>query len=113
MRLVIILIAAVWGMSAVMAFAKTREKSADARMTAAYILLWPALVVTLLLNEPVPMWIAVPAMFGFIPWLMAGPHLWEISRDPSKSLPSEIIGIPKPYWAWGGLGALLLGILFS
>jgi hypothetical protein len=113
MRLVIILIAAVWGITAVMAFAKTREKSADARMTAAYILLWPVLVVTLLLNEPVPMWIAVPAMFGFIPWLMAGPHLWEISRDASKSLPSEIIGIPKLYWYWGGIGAVLLGILFS
>lgn len=113
MRLVIILIAAVWGISAVMAFAKTREKSADARMTAAYILLWPVLVITLLLNEPVPMWIAVPAMFGFIPWLMAGPHLWKISRDASKSLPNEIIGIPKPYWYWGGIGAVLLGVLFS
>jgi len=113
MRLVIILIAALWGIGAVLAFVRTREKSPDARLTAAYIVLWPALVVVLLLNEPVPMWIAVPAMFGFIPWLMAGPHLWEILQDPDKSRPDEIMGIPKPYWTWGGLGAVLLGIIFS
>jgi hypothetical protein len=113
MRLVIILIAALWGIGAVAAFAKTREKSPDARLTAAYILVWPALVVILLLNEPVPMWIAVPAMFGFVPWLMAGPHLWEILRDPSRSRPDEMIGIPRPYWLWGGAAAVLLGIVFG
>jgi hypothetical protein len=113
MRLVIVLIAALWGIASVAAFMRTRDKSPDARLTAAYILLWPILVVVLLLNEPVPMWIAVPTMFGFIPWLMAGPHLWEILRDPQKSRQDEIMGIPKPYWAWGGLGAVLLGIVFS
>jgi hypothetical protein len=113
MRLVLIVIAALWGVAAVMAFAKTREKSADAKLTAAYIVLWPALVVVLLINEPVPMWIAVPTMFGFIPWFMAGPHLWGILKDPARSRPDEIMGIPKPYWTWGGLGAVLLGILFS
>ena len=71
MRLVVILLAALWGIAAVLVFVRTQQKSADAKLTAAYILLWPLLVVTLILNEPVPMWIAVPAMFGFIPWLMA------------------------------------------
>jgi len=113
MRLVIILIAALWGIGAVAAFVRTRDKSPDARLTAAYILLWPVLVIILLLNEPVPMWIAVPAMFGFIPWLMAGPHLWQILQDPAQARPDEIMGIPRPYWAWGGLGAVLLGIIFS
>ena len=113
MRLVIILIAALWGAGAVMAFVKTGEKSPDAKLTAAYVVLWPALVVILLLNEPVPMWIAVPAMFGFIPWLMAGPHLWEVLQNQGKSRPDEIMGIPKVYWRWGGLGAVLLGIIFS
>ena len=113
MRLVVILIAALWGAAAVMAFARTREKSADAKLTAGYIILWPVLAVTLLLNEPVPLWIAVPAIFGFIPWLMAGPHLWAILKNPDSSRPNEVIGIPKPYWVWGGLGAVLLGIVFS
>ena len=113
MRLVIILIAVLWGIVAVFAFVQTRERSADAKLTAAYILLWPALAVTLLLNDPVPMWIAVPVMFGFIPWFMAGPHLWAVLHDQSASKPDEIMGIPKAYWTWGGLGAILLGILFS
>ncbi len=113
MRLVILLIAALWGIGAVLAFAKTREKSGDARLTAGYILAWPVLAVILLLNEPVPLWVAVPAVFGFIPWLMAGPHLWQVLRDPTASRPDEIIGIPRAYWAWGGLGAVLLGLVFS
>lgn len=113
MHLVVIFIAALWGIGAVLLFAKTHEKSPDARLTAAYILLWPALVVTLLLNEPVPMWIAVPTMFGFIPWLMAGPHLWAILKDREPNRPDEVMGIPKAYWTWGGLAAILLGIVFS
>ena len=113
MRLVVILIAAFWGIAAVLVFARTREKSVDAKLTAAYILLWPVLVVTLILNEPVPMWIAVPAMFGFIPWLMASPHLWAILKGRAEYRRDEVMGIPKAYWIWGGLGAILLGIIFS
>jgi len=112
-RLIIVVLAALWGIGAVLVFAKTQNKSPDAKLTAAYILLWPALVVLLLLNEPIPMWIAVPAMFGFIPWLMAGPHLWAILKDAATYRPGEVIGVPKAYWAWGGLGAVLLGIIFS
>lgn len=113
MRLVIVLIAALWGLAAVLLFVRTRETTLDARLTAAFIILWPAWVVVLLFNEPVPMLIAVPTMFAFIPWLMAGPHLWRILRDPSLAQPDEIMGIPKAYWAWGGLGAILLGLLFN
>jgi hypothetical protein len=113
MRLVVILIAALWGVGAVAAFVRTREKTLDAKLTAAFIFLWPALAVILLLNEPVPMLIAVPTMFGFIPWLMAGPHLWAVLQDPSRSRPDEIMGIPRAYWGWGGLASVLLGILFS
>ena len=36
-----------------------------------------------------------------------------IGKNRMGAVPNEIIGIPKPYWAWGGLGAVLLGILFS
>ena len=113
MRLVIVLIAALWGIGAVFVLAKTREKSPDAKLTAAYILLWPVLVVTLILNEPVPMWIAVPTMFGFVPWLMAGPHLWATLKGNAVERPDEVMGIPRSYWTWGGLGAILLGIVFS
>lgn len=113
MRIALIIIAALWGVAAVLAFAGTAEKSADARLTAAYIIAWPVLAVTLVLNEPVPMWIAVPAVFGFIPWFLAGPHLWEIIKYPSRSRADEVIGIPRDYWFWGGIGAVLLGLLFS
>jgi hypothetical protein len=113
MRLVVVLIAALWGIVAVLAFAQTSERSSDAKLTAAYIVLWPVLVVILLLNEPVPMWLAVPAVFGFIPWLMAGPHLWAVLKDPAQTRPDEVVGIPRAYWVWGGLGAILLGIVFN
>jgi len=113
MRLILILIVALWGIAAVVALVKTRDKSTDARLTAGYFLLWPTLAVVLILNEPVPLWIAVPAVFGFIPWFLSGPHLWAILKDPSQSRPDELIGIPKAYWGWGGLGAVLLGLLFG
>jgi hypothetical protein len=113
MRLVIVAIAALWGIAAVLAFAKTSERSQDAKLTAAYILLWPALAVALLLNEPVPLWLAVPVVFGFIPWLMAGPHLWAVLKDPAATHPDEIVGIPRAYWVWGGVAAVLLGLVFN
>ncbi len=113
MRLVIVIVAALWGIAAVWAFVKTSERSRDAQLTAAYIVLWPALAVTLALNEPVPLWLAVPVVFGFIPWLMAGPHLFAVLQDPAATRPDEVIGIPTLYWVWGGLGAILLGIVFG
>lgn len=113
MRIAIILLAMFWGMASVVAFAKGRNRGLDARLSSAYILLYPVLVVGLILNDPVPMWLSVPVAFGFIPWLLAGPHLWRILSDPSHSRADELIGIPRPYWAWGGLGALLLGLVFS
>lgn len=113
MRLLVIIVVALWGISGVLVLAKTREKSSDAKLTAAYILFWPALAVILMLNEPVPMWIAVPVMFGFVPWLMASPHLWAILKGTEVHRPDELMGIPRAYWTWGGLGAILLGIIFS
>lgn len=113
MRLVIILIAIAWGASAVWAFVWSTTKSRDAKMTAAYILLWPVVAVALLLNESVPLWLSVPVIFGFLPWLLAGPHLSAILRDPRASKPDEVIGIPRSYWKWGGIAAILLGLLFN
>jgi hypothetical protein len=113
MRIVLILIVATWGIIALLAFAATVHKSLDAKLTAAYLLGWPVLAIALVLNEPVPLWLAVPVMFGFLPWFLAGPHLYQIVRDPSRSQPDELIGIPLAYWKWGGLGAILLGILFN
>lgn len=113
MRVAIVLIAAIWGILAVLAFFKGRNRGRDARLSAVYILLYPVLAVTLILNDPVPLWLSVPVIFGFIPWLLAGPHLWRITVDPSRSRADEWIGIPRLYWLWGGLGALLLGLVFS
>ena len=113
MRVAIILIAALWGIAAVVALVRTRERPWDAKLTAAYILGYPVLVIALLLGQPVPMWIGVPAVFGFIPWLMAGPHLWRILRDPAQIKADEVIGIPRAYWFWGGLSAFALGIVFG
>lgn len=112
-RLVVILIAALWGVAAVLAFARTSDKPLDARLTAAYFLLWPVLAVVLFLNEPVPLWLGVPVLFGFLPWFLSGPHLWAVLRDPSMTRPDEIIGIPKAYWFWGGIGTVLLGLIFN
>ncbi len=113
MRLLIVAAAAIWGVVSVLAFARTRDKTADAKLSAAYILFYPALAVATFLNAPVPLWLGVPVVFGFLPWFLAGPHLWKVLRDPGASRPDELIGIPRSYWAWGGLGALLLGLVFA
>ena len=113
MRLVLILIVTLWGWAGLWAFAKTTHKSLDAKLTAAYLVAWPAAAIALLLNEPVPLWLSVPVVFGFVPWLMAAPHLWAVLKSPSASRPGELIGIPRAYWIWGGLGSLLLGLMFN
>ncbi len=113
MRLVLIAITALWGIGAIAAFVVTREKTLDAKLTAAYFGLWPAAAVLLFISQPVPLWIAVPVTFGFIPWFLSGPHLWSILQDPSRSNPDELVGIPRGYWKWGGLGAILLGFIFD
>jgi hypothetical protein len=113
MRFILLLIALSWGMFAVWGFIRSPIRSPDAKFTAAFIVAWPILATTLVLNQPAPLWLSVPIMFGFLPWLMAGPHLSAITRDPAASQPGEFIGIPRGYWTWGGAGALLLGILFN
>lgn len=113
MRLVLIALATLWGIGAVLALLQTREKTLDAKLTAAYFVGWPALLVLVYLNQPLPLWIGVPVMFGFVPWFLSGPHLWSVVRDPSQSKPDEIVGIPIGYWKWGSIGAVLLGILFN
>lgn len=113
MRILIITLAALWGLAAVGAFLLAQDQTTDAKLTAAYILGYPMWVVVLWLNEPVPMWMGVPAMFGLIPWILAGPHLWALVRNPTPARPGELMGIPKAYWVWGGIGSLLLGLLFK
>jgi len=113
MRVVLLLGAVLWGLVSLTTFFRARERTADGKLTASYIILWPLLLAVLILNQPVQMWLAVPVMFGFIPWVMAGPHLGETMKDPGCTRPDEIIGIPTAYWKRGGLGAMLLGILFN
>ncbi|MBK1720321.1 hypothetical protein [Thiocystis violacea] len=113
MRLVIILIVIFWGVGVVWVLAWSSGKSREARLTAAYLLGWPALAVILLLNEPVPPWLAAPVLLGFLPWLMAGPHLSAVIKDPTASRSDEIAGIPRAFWIWGGIGSVLLGLLFG
>jgi len=94
MRLVLIAIATLWGIGALFAFLRTRDKSLDAKLTAGYLVAWPALLVLVYLNQPLPLWIGLPVMFGFIPWFLAGPHLWEILKDPSRTRRGELVGTP-------------------
>lgn len=109
MRLVLIALAGLWAIGALIAFLQTREKPLEAKLTAAYLVMWPALLVLTYINQPVPLWVSVPIFFGFIPWFLAGPHLWSILKDPSRIAPGEIVGIPVGYWRWGSVAAVLLG----
>jgi hypothetical protein len=113
MRALLILLACLWAAGALIAFLQTRQRPLDAQLTAAYLVLWPALLVLLYINQPAPLWVSVPVFFGFIPWFLAGPHLWGILKDPARIQPGEVAGIPVGYWKWGGLGAVLLGVLFD
>ena len=109
MRLILIAIATLWGLGALLAFAMTARKSTEAKVTAAYFGGWPLLAFLVFVSQPVPLWVAVPVVFGFIPWFLSGPHLWSVLYDPHSVRPDEIAGIPKLYWRWGGLASLLLG----
>ena len=113
MRIVLILIVSAWAIVVLSSFVMTANKSLDAKLTSGYLLAWPVGAVALLLNEPGPIWVAVPTVFAFLPWFLAGPHLYAILRDPSQSRPDEIIGIPRDYWKWGGIGSVLLGLVFN
>ncbi|MBK1620079.1 hypothetical protein CKO42_16855 [Lamprobacter modestohalophilus] len=113
MRLVLIALAGLWAVGALVAFLQTRDRPTDAKLSAAYLVGWPALLVLMYINQPVPLWVSVPVFFGFIPWFLAGPHLWGILKEPSRIKPGEVVGIPLGYWKWGGLAAVLLGILFD
>jgi len=113
MRVAVILIAILWSAASIVAFVRTRHKPLDAKLTAAYILIYPLLASLLYLLHPAPLWLAVPLVFGFIPWLLAGPHLGRILRWPEQIRDDEIIGIPRGYWLWGGIGAVLLGLVFN
>jgi hypothetical protein len=113
MRLVLIALAALWAGGAVVAFLQTKERPLDAKLSAGYLVLWPALLVLMYINQPVPLWVSIPIFFGFIPWFLAGPHLWTILKDPSRIKAGEVVGIPVGYWKWGGLGAVLLGVVFD
>ncbi|MEA1049101.1 hypothetical protein U5801_04655 [Lamprobacter modestohalophilus] len=113
MRLVLIALAGLWAVGALVGFLQTRNRPTDAKLSAAYLVGWPALLVLMYINQPVPLWVSVPVFFGFIPWFLAGPHLWGIMQEPSRIKPGEVAGIPLGYWKWGGLAAVLLGILFD
>lgn len=113
MRIVLIALATLWAVGALVAFVYTREKSLDAKLTAGYLVAWPALLVLVYINQPLPLWIGLPVMFGFLPWFLAGPHLWQVVQDPMSSRPNEVIGIPVGYWKWGSIAAVLLGVLLN
>jgi hypothetical protein len=113
MRLVLIALATLWGIGALLAFLQTREKTLDAKLSAAYFVGWPALLVLVYINQPLPLWISLPVMFGFIPWFLSGPHLWGVIKDPGRSRPNELAGIPIGYWKWGSIAAVLMGVLFD
>jgi hypothetical protein len=113
MRLILIAVATLWGIGALFAFLHTRDRTLDAKLTAGYLVAWPALLVLVYINQPLPLWIGLPVMVGFIPWFLAGPHLWDILKDPSRSRPNELVGIPIGYWKWGSIIAVILGLLFN
>jgi hypothetical protein len=111
MRLILILIAMLWGLAALLAFSMTARKTTEAKATAAYFGLWPVAAFLIYVSQPVPLWVGVPLVFGFIPWFLSGPHLWMVLYHPENTRPDEIAGIPKAYWTWGGLAAVLLGVM--
>jgi len=104
----IILFFVAWIVAALWNFARTKETSADAKQTAAYIVGYPIVVVLALEERPFPMIAATILIMAGLPWLLAGIHLSKVLKEPSTSKPGEFIGLPAKFWLWGiGLSAAI------
>ncbi|MEY6430791.1 hypothetical protein ABC977_00030 [Thioalkalicoccus limnaeus] len=113
MRLVLILLLALWGTSAVLAAAHTGGKGSAAQITAAYLLLWPVLALILFFNEPVPLWLILPTTFGALPWLLAFAHLKRVLRDPGQARFGPLGGVRLLYWVLGAGIAFVIGLILE
>ncbi|NKN31725.1 hypothetical protein [Marichromatium bheemlicum] len=112
MRLIIIAIVAGWALVALALAWRVRAHDVEARVSAAYFVLWPMAAVSLLLQAPVPGVIALPMTLGFLPWFLAGPHLWGRLRRGVPAAPATFIGLSHRVWGWGILLSMLLGLFF-
>ncbi len=94
-------------------FSTAKEKTIDAKQTAAFIIIYPIILNVMMNNIPVELWIAIPVVFAGIPWLFAGIHLSQVADDPSITTDDEFVGLPKKVWGWGGVAAFIMGIAFN
>jgi hypothetical protein len=103
-----------WLVAQLYAFGKSKNKSTEAKLTVAYILGYPLLVIYLFSASPIPAAILFPAAMGALPWFLASFHLRKILAVPGyQANPGEFIGVPIKYWLRGGIGAFFLGLVLQ
>lgn len=94
-------------------FVRAEEKTRDAMQTTAYIVLYPIVVYLLWRGGPVPAWVTAPVVMAGLPWIVAGIHLNEIVKDPAIAKPNEFVGFPYRFWIWGGVLAVVVGVIIE
>ena len=104
------LIALVYGLYQ---FIRAEKKTRDAVQTTAYIVLYPIVVYLLWRTGSVPAWVAAPVVMAGLPWIVAGIHLNEIVKDPDIAKDNEFVGFPYGFWIWGGLLAVIVGLIID
>ena len=109
----IVLFFLAWIIAALWNFVKAKERSTDAKQTAAYIIGYPVAVVLALEEKPLPMVAATLLVMAGLPWLLAGIHLGKVLKDPSQSKPGEFIGLPATFWLWGIGLSVAIPIVFG
>ena len=103
-----------WLIVQLYAFGKSNNKSTEAKLTVAYILGYPLLIISLFSTSPTPAAVIFPAAMGALPWLLASFHLRKVlAIQGYHTKPGEFIGIPIKYWLRVGIGAFLLGFVLQ
>jgi hypothetical protein len=102
-----------WLAAQLYTFWRSKNKSTEAKLTVAYIVGYPLLLVYLALNTPLSAAILFPVAMGGLPWLFAGTHLRKIIAEGYRRNPGEFIGIPLRYWLGIGIGTFLLGVMLQ
>lgn len=81
------------------------------RLTVAYLAAYPGYVLYLLLQEPNPLWLVGPAVFGAYPLMTGTIQLFRLARSTHEAKATSVAGISSGLWIFGLLGSTVVGYI--